>query len=193
MTDMEAVISDLLSRLCGGATPPASRTASRMSPGTFRLDYGDCDHVFVLTLTQLPCRQLGPAGPLLIGHVDGLDVQLTAVVVDTHVHVDLDIPESARRAEMFRAYQASFERWAASLPNDVEPPAQPGDRLMTVAITVTDDIGTPYTFHSGRSGGSGTEWQARRSFVPVPPIGATSLKVSLRTSDDAVTATEFGL
>jgi len=169
------------------------RSYSWLGPGAYHLDYGDEDHVFLLTVQQIPRRRLGPPQPLEVGSIDGLTVLLVAVIVDTYVHVHLEIAESERRRELLEEYEKDFERWASVRHNEAMPPMQPGERLMRTAISVSDDVGTSYSCGSGQAGGSGTEWVGRRSIPPAPPASAHRLTVRLRLPDQDEVRADFDL
>jgi hypothetical protein len=149
--------------------------------------------VFVLTLQQVPRRRLGPDTPVRVGRIDDLEVDLNAVIVDTGIHVDLSIRDSPRRDALLLEFQADFDSWAALRDRDAEPPRNPGERLLTVTISITDDVGTTYTSHQARAGGTGTEWQARRSFLPAPPSRARQLAVALHTPGGNEVIAQFGM
>src|SRR4051794_41866095 len=101
-------------------TPGGDREVSRLPSGSFRLDYDDEDHVFVLTLQQVPRRRLGPDTPVRVGRIDDLEVDLNAVIVDTGIHVDLSIRDSPRRDALLLEFQADFDSWAALRDRDAE-------------------------------------------------------------------------
>jgi hypothetical protein len=84
------------------------------------------------------------------------------------------------------AFQLTVERvprrrWAATAGQaQEEPPDQPARRLMQVAIIINDALGTAYAYRVGQFGGTGTEWEATRSFRPRPPAEVGELLLTLQ-------------
>lgn len=199
MTDLGAVCNDLLSRHGidrddGYHRATLTPSHFRLGAGTYGLDYGDDDRMFILTVQQIARRRLGPADPRPIGRLtDDIEVRLTGVVLDVFVNVELDAPQTRQRETVFSEYQAAFDEWAKGPKDPDDLPPQPGERLLAMQIEITDDLGTVYRFSNGQAGGSNTEWQARRSFRPAPPVQARQLRVLCRTPDGGALAAEFEL
>jgi len=64
-----------------------------------------------------------------------------------------------------------------------DPPRQPGERLMDVALALTDDLDTEYRSVSTQAGGTGTEWHLYRSFEPAVPDQASQLTLKVSDAD----------
>ena len=179
--DVEAVIADLFGGQQGEERPGRLRSMDRSGGGVVALDYGDDDHAFQLTVEPVPRRRWAPEQPLRIGHVDGVDVDLVGVTVDNFVHVQLTAAPTEARDRLTRGYTDAFERWSATAGQTQEAsPEQPARRLMQISVTVSDDRGTVYGFRVGRSGGTGTEWEATQSFRPRPPVELGELRLTLQ-------------
>lgn len=184
--DAESVLGQLLGSARNPDDVPAS-SGRRLGPGTFRLDYRDEEHVFVVHVEAVPLRRLGPVDPVTLGVVGGLSVRLTGVRVDTHVVVGLDVEASPRRDAALAEYEQEFSGWAsAGRERGQVPPEAPGTRLFDVVVEVTDDVGTAYSDEGASAGGSGTEWVGQRLFSPSPPPDATRLYLRLTLSGDRI-------
>ncbi|MCU1623266.1 MAG: hypothetical protein JWL79_2111 [Frankiales bacterium] len=137
---------------------PRSRSVRRLTDSSCLVDYGEPDQVFLVSVQRIPRLHLGPDEPVHLGELGGLQVQLTAVTVDHEVAVHLQFEDDDRR----RAQEG-------------EDVAQ---RLATVTLTITDDLGTEYGRTFGRFGGSGTEFEGAWLFQPQPPAQARQLRVT---------------
>lgn len=181
MLDLNAVTRELLARTDEGQALAPRRSATQLQPGQWHLDYRDEEHVYLLAVRQVPRRRLGPQQALPLGSIDGIDVALTGVTVDNYVHVRIAGLPGERRDTLTRQYEQSLDDWTRqqSTGQDVDPPAQPGERLMRVRVSRTDDLGTPYAWAGGRAGGSGTDWVSSHALLPVPPPAARQLHVVL--------------
>lgn len=151
--------------------------------GSCRVDYDDPDQVFVVSVRRVPRYRLGPDEPFDVGELDGLQVQVTAVVVDDEVAVHLSFADDARR----RAREAEFllrrdEELTRAVASGTEPPPDPAQSLAAVTLALTDDLGTDYRRAAGAFGGSGTEFQGSWSFRPGPPPDARRLRVIAHTA-----------
>jgi hypothetical protein len=164
-----------------------------MGPGIYRLVHGDPEEVFVMTVREVPRRRLGPDAPLVIGELEGVTARVTGLVIDTHVHVDLDVAQSSRRDELLEQYRAEFEAWVPAAKTGAAPPPQPGNRLARVEIELGDDAGTEYVQVMGQSGGTGTEWLAQKSYLPVPPDHARQLTLRAQVPGQPEVTTRFAL
>lgn len=121
-----------------------------------------------------------------LGVIDGVVIVLCRVEIDAEVAVCIAARPNARTATRDAAHRAAFESWAAEAltfnsrcerpPN---PPAQPGEILTAIALSITDDVGTSYRSRSRQAAGTGTEWDAIWRFGPVPPPAATRLWVAI--------------
>jgi hypothetical protein len=113
--------------------------------------------------------------------VDGVEVLLVEVAVDDRVHVHLAGAQGSERDRLTREFEQLLERGRPlSRAEWTALPEQPGTRLMRVDVTVADAAGTSYRFVTGRAGGSGPEWEAVRSFGPLPPAGVRELTLTLQ-------------
>ncbi len=68
-------------------------------------------------------------------------------------------------------------------PAASEYSGQPGDRLLQLPFSVSDDVGTPYRALQRSAGGAGTEWRSEFRLEPPVPREATRLVVTLDGSD----------
>jgi hypothetical protein len=199
MSDIEAALDDLFRVRHAGTRDDlrpeqATRSIRRLSEGVFRLAYGDHEEqVFLLTVQSVASRRIGPRNPQPIGQISGVEALLVAVVVDTHVHIDVDLGDSPGKALLLAEYRDVHERWLATWPTDEKPPDEPAARLLAVAARITDDLGTEYIFDGGSSGGTGSECRSRRSFRPAPPPTARRLRVALQTPGHDEWTAEFDL
>ncbi|WBB68830.1 hypothetical protein [Micromonospora sp. WMMD812] len=175
MTDLEDVIESLLFR--PGRPEPLSvaRSVERLDDGTFHVDYDDADHVYLVTVRQVPRLQLPVERPLPVGEVAGVGAQLVRVAVANHVEVTLDAEPGAARAAATSDFTARHARWEAEAAPGTAPPPWPAEQFGRITITLSDDVGTRYRVASGQDGGPGTEWTVRRSFRPTPPVTARRL------------------
>lgn len=148
-------------------TPRRPKRTFRLDGDALAVDYGDEHHAFLVTVERVPRRRWKPEQPVRIGHVDGVDVDLTGVTVDNFVHVHLVAAPTDERDRLTRTYNEAYEHWGATTKEArQEPPEDPASRLRQISITVSDDVGTVYVLHSGEFGGSGTG--GRRSSVSFP-------------------------
>jgi hypothetical protein len=179
--DVDAVITELFGGRPAEGRPGRMRSMDRLEGGVVALDYGDEDHAFQLTVERVPRRRWAPEQPVRIGHVDGVEADFVGVTVDNFVHVHLTAAHTAERDRLTGGYNDAFERWAATAGQaQEEPPDQPARRLMQVAIIINDALGTAYAYRVGQFGGTGTEWEATRSFRPRPPAEAGELLLTLQ-------------
>ncbi|WP_298459021.1 hypothetical protein [uncultured Cellulomonas sp.] len=72
-------------------------------------------------------------------------------------------------------------------------PAMPGNLLARVQAHLVDDVGTTYTARTGRAAGTGTAWESAWRFTPVPPAGASSLRLELAVDGERVTGCDLVL
>ena len=162
---------------------PRRRSVLRLTEGSCRVDYDEPDQVFVVSVQRIPRYRLALDEPLRVGEMDGLQVQVTAVVVDDEVAVHLQFADDDRR----RALEAEFlllrdEALTRAVASGAEPPPDPAQSLAVVTLKLTDDLGTEYRRSAGAFGGSGTEFQGSWSFRPGPPVQARRLRVTARAA-----------
>jgi hypothetical protein len=176
MTDVNDVIGDLFPG--PRQAPRAGRQIERIGEGTYHLDYHDSDHVYLLTLRQIPRVQLPFPRPYVVGDVDGAQVVLVQVSVANHIEVMFDAQGGPARQAVLADYRDRFEQWAARPDQrNVSPPDFPGERISVLRPQVSDDLGTTYRAVSGQAGGSGTEWEATWRYLPIPPSDARLLRL----------------
>jgi len=149
---------------------------SVIGPGQVDVDYGDPDHVFLVTVTQVPRVHL-PTGDPLVTELDGVPVRLVDVELANHVTVVLEAVGPLADAES-REYTAAFEAWAATGGQDGEPPSWPAERLAEVPYQLTDDVGTAYRMASGEAGGAEHPWRSVWHHLPTPPSDARLLRIA---------------
>src|SRR3954447_21557981 len=125
---------------------------------------------------------LAPAQPL--ADVDGITVVLVSVELWTSgMFVRLAGLRSALTDELDAEFDGAMIHWGVlaedARAGSANPPAprQPGERLMRLPLTVSDDLGTAYTSRNRSAGGSGTEWRSEWRFEPGVPREATRLTV----------------
>jgi hypothetical protein len=127
---------------------------------------------------------LAPAQPL--ADVGGITVVLVSVELWTSgVFVRLAGLRSALTDELDAEFEGAMTHWgvlatdATSVGAKPPPPHQPGERLMRLPLTVSDDVGTSYRSRSRSAGGTATEWRSEWRFEPGVPRDATRLTVAL--------------
>ncbi|KUL28864.1 hypothetical protein [Actinoplanes awajinensis] len=139
----------------------------------------DPDHAYLVTVERVPRVRLPLSNPVLAAEThDGVRALLTDVAIANHVEVTLDAEATPATRAAVTAYRAAFEAWATS-PDRDHPPSWPGETLMHLPVTVTDDLGTSYRMSSGHGGGDGAEWRAHHKFLPRPPAAARLLTIHL--------------
>jgi hypothetical protein len=136
--------------------------------------YNDYDHVFLVSVQEVPRQGLPFDRPLVVGGVDDVQIVLKDVAIANHVELLLDAEEGQGKVAAIEAYRAEHERWMATAPDGV-PPVWPATRLMEIAVNVVDDVGTDYQQSTGRAGGEGMEWELQLTFLPAPPTQARHL------------------
>ncbi|MFG2045237.1 hypothetical protein [Dactylosporangium sp. NPDC048998] len=169
MTDLEGVIRALLLRRPWAEPEPVSRSVERLDDGTFHVDYHDPDHVYLVTVRQIPRIRLPLERPLIVGEVDGVRAELLQVSLANHIEVTLDAEQGPPRGAALNDYATSFKRWAERAGHGSPPPPSPGEQFRRIALAISDDSGTPYRLASGQFGGTGTECLAWWGFRPTPP------------------------
>ncbi|QIV88173.1 hypothetical protein [Glutamicibacter mishrai] len=94
--------------------------------------------------------------------------------------------DETRRLES-KFYEA-LESWDASAQEHGAPPTDPApqmpsnDFLAPIKANITDDAGTTYICIGGRTGGTGTEWDATWIYYPAPPSEAGTLTLEFTIS-----------
>jgi hypothetical protein len=200
-----AEIEDVVGELWPGrrdAVPPSAGDPSiarldlmdpRVPRATLHLDYGDGDHVFLVTIREVPRVPLTLDQAVRVGDIDGVEVALASVAIANHVEIGLDAlpgPIRNERTHLFQAARASWE--AAAQPGSVPPP-WPAESLRPLVIGLSDDVGTDYRHVSGESGGEDTPWAAIWRFLPRPPEAAGQLRLAFTAPGQATVDIELRL
>ncbi|MEV1328621.1 hypothetical protein AB0J20_03480 [Micromonospora costi] len=172
MTGIEDVIRSLLFRR--PSEPPPAGSVERLADGTFHLDHHDPDHVYLLTVREVPRVPLPVEGPTEVGEFDGVRAHLVRVALANHVEVTLDAEPGPARETASRDFAIRYEEWGRRADGD-PPPPWPAERFRRLVPGLSDDTGTAYRLASGQAGGTGTEWEVRWSFLPTPPPAARRL------------------
>jgi hypothetical protein len=125
---------------------------------------------------------LAPATELAA--VDGMTLVLLSVELwTTSVFLHLAVLRTPKTDEQDATYQRAMDAWAAG-PREGSPPAQPGERLTRLPLTIADDAGSEYHPTHRAAGGTATEWRAEWKFEPGPPPAATRLTITLETGGE---------
>lgn len=180
MTDLAGVIRSLLFRH-SGEPEPVTRSVERLDDGTFHVDFDDPEHVYLVTVREVPRIRLPLEHPVLVGEVDGVRAELLRVSLANHVEVVLGAEQGPSREAASTDFAAAYRQWEEQVEPGAPPP-WPGERLGTTALVVSDDVGTPYRLASGQTGGEGTEWEVRWGFRPTPPATARRLTLDFTPS-----------
>lgn len=173
MVDLEDVIRSLFRQPTGPTHE--NRSVERLDNGAFHLDYYDPDHVYLVTVRQVPRIRLTLERPLLVGSVAGVRAELVQVSLANHIEVVLDAEQGPPREAASSSFMASYRQWEGQAERGSRPPPWPAEHFRRIALTVSDDIGTPYHLASGLIGGTRTEWEVRWLFRPTPPVTARRL------------------
>lgn len=140
-----------------------------------------CCWARVLTLSLVAPRQQD------VGSVDGVSLVLAAIeVADGHPVVRVEGVPSERTRAIDAEYEVAFAAWAERLLRarregaaTPPPPAQVGERLDALSVSVRDDAGTTYRMCRKAFGGTGTEWTGVWTFEPTVPADAKAIHVSV--------------
>jgi hypothetical protein len=108
-----------------------------------------------------------------LGRYHGVVIEVTALVIrGSELVIHLHGKPSRLTAKLDRRHRRAFDAWAEEVLHRDEqaarraPPREPGELLLGLPLTVSDDVGTPYVAHRKAAGGSGTEWDAAWTFHP---------------------------
>ncbi|WP_406038695.1 hypothetical protein OG799_26490 [Micromonospora sp. NBC_00898] len=189
MTDLEGVIRSLLFR--HQPEPPPASSVERLGDGALHVDYHDPDHVYLVTVSQVPRIRLPLQRPLAVGEVGGVRAQLVQVALANHIEVTLDAEQGPSRQAGLSDFLDRYENWGQRADPESPPPQWPAEAFTRLIPGVSDDIDTPYRLASGQAGGSGTEWEVHWSFLPTPPVEARLL--TLRFSPPSGTPVKIDL
>lgn len=183
MTDREDVIRALLFRRPRAEPEPLAGSVERLDDGAFHVDYHDPDHVYLVTVRQVPRIRLPLERPVLVGEVAGVRAELVQVSLANHIEVTLDAEHAPPRETALSDYMALYRQWEERAERGSPPPPQPGEQFGRIAVTISDDLGTRYRRASGEFGGMGTEWVVRWLFRPTPPATARRLMLDFTSPD----------
>jgi hypothetical protein len=131
---------------------------------------------------------LAPACPL--ADVGGLTLALVSVELWTSgMFVRLAVLRNSVSDDLDAEHEASMTQWAetrragAGEPENLPPPDQPGERLLRLPLTLSDDLGTRFESRSRSASGTGTEWRSEWRFEPGVPRTASRLTIALQGTD----------
>lgn len=120
-----------------------------------------------------------------LGSVAGVKVVLVGVETDDArltFHLKGLPSEVTRRRDS--DYASVFATWretrlAGGANAAGRRPAQPGEVLAKLPLAVSDAHGTDYRRRSSAAGGTGTEWSAKVSFEPAPPVDLDHIQLTV--------------
>jgi hypothetical protein len=171
MVDLETATQLLAFGERESSRPPRGAWISLLDEGVVHADFGDDDHVFLVTVTQVPRLRLDVGRPV-VASVDGTDVVLSGVEVANHVTVRLELAGPGAE-QLHREYERLLLAWGNG---GGPPPDHPAERLMAIDVRVSDDEGTRYRW----TGGDAHTITATLHFRPAPPpTTATTLTVQV--------------
>lgn len=179
MTDRETVLADLFSDKRRGKDRPAWKSV-RVVPdeGVVHLDYNDPDYAYRLTVTTVPRRHLDVPDSN-VAEISGIGIRLTSVEICNDTTVVIDAHDGPSYQADMTAFRAAYERWEQTAQRPLPPPPEWPAGKFFGCVCLSDDVGTDYVLHGGRSGGSGTEFECTHTFDPVPPVNAQHLRVDV--------------
>lgn len=87
-------------------------------------------------------------------------------------------------SELYEALESWGERAQERGANQADPaPQMPSNEFLEpIKANITDDAGTTYICIGGRTGGTGTEWDATWIYYPAPPSEAGTLTLEFTIS-----------
>lgn len=100
------------------------------------------------------------------------------------------LPENPRAAD--REFHASLDRWAAE-GRQGSPPDEPGEAILDVRVSLTDDAGTKYPLRSSAVGGTGRLFRGDWYFIAGVPENAQSIVVDVEGDGVQVASTAIDL
>jgi hypothetical protein len=163
---------------------PGETHMQLLGDGLVHVDYGEPEQVFLVRVIRVPrvplldtARPLGDLG-------DGIEAWLVGVSVDNYVTVTLE----GRGAGAEAAVQTYRDQWAIVQNHPGAPPPEwPGERLLGVTPTLSDDVDTEYHIDSGQTGGTEREWLHVWQYRPTPPAEATTLHLAVQVGERLTT------
>ena len=137
-------------------------------------------------------------GDYTVGIVDGVRVVLTRAALDRDVvQVEWDGVRTIATDRMDEQWEHDFEAWGEAVKthgnNAAGPPPQmPGNSLLRVEMSVTDDSGEQLRRLDGQVAGSGSEWHAEwRHALPAPSAKRLYLQFAVDGMSSAVCELEI--
>ncbi|GHE07636.1 hypothetical protein [Klenkia taihuensis] len=174
-----------------GVELPEGTHIEQIGPGRIHADFGDPDHVFLVTVQQVTRRQLVAEPRPVLTRADGVVVELRAVEVANHVTLTLSATGPAAAAGSAR-YRSDVDAWArrvraaldAGRSADPErPPRHPADDVADLPVELTDDAGTTYAWVTGMAGHEDDPWRYVLHLRPTPPPEARALRIRVGDGD----------
>jgi hypothetical protein len=173
--------------------PRHARSMEVIGDGAVHVEYPEDDHVYLVTVRQIPRIVLPLQGPLMVGARAGVPVQLVRIAVANHVEVTLDATPGPERDATLADFEQRYRQWEQGDSRNRQPPAWPAEQFSAIPIAISDDLGTAYHRQSVEAGGHGTEFRSRWKFLPAAPELATRLTVRLTPSEGAPVEVELPL
>jgi hypothetical protein len=159
-----------------------------LGDGLVHVDYGEPEQVFLVQVIPVPRVPLLDAARPLGDLGDGVEVWLAGVSVDNYVTVTIEGRGAGAEAEI-QTYRDQFARWEATVQTrpGAPSPEWPGERLLGVIPTLSDDVGTEYHIDAGQTGGPDREWLHVWQYRPTPPAEATTLHLAVQIGEHVTT------
>jgi hypothetical protein len=133
---------------------PGETHRQLLGDGLVHVDYSEPEQVFLVRVIRIPrvplldtARSLGDLG-------DGIEVWLAGVSVDNYVTVTLEGRGTGAEAAL-QTYRDQYARWEAMEQAHPGAPSLewPGERLLGVIPTLSDDVDTEYHMDAGENRG----------------------------------------
>jgi hypothetical protein len=189
--DFQTVVDSLFSAR-SRQTPFTPRSRCTLREGVYHLDYHD-DHVYVVTIQQIPRVRLPIDPPVTVANIDGVAIQLVGVSYANHVEVVLDAEPGPERDAQLEGFWTAWQQWADRADIEQPGPSWPATALTQIVITIGDDAGTDYRFAWGEAGGMDTAYQNAMAFTPGPPPEARTLTITFAAPEQAPVTVEVPL
>ncbi|MCO7220745.1 hypothetical protein [Klenkia sp. PcliD-1-E] len=147
-----------------------------LDPGLVHADFSDPDHVFLVTVRQVPRQRLLDEPRDVLRTPGGLVIRLLQVEVANHVTVTVSAAGPVADAAA-AGYRAALDAWEVA-PGG-EPPAFPAEGFSPSQVQLRDDVGTRYAWTSAETGHPEDPWRYVLRSRPTPPPDARRLTVRL--------------
>jgi hypothetical protein len=167
---------------------PGETHKQLLGDGLVHVDYGEPEQVFLVRVIRVPRLPLldtaRPVGDLS----DGIEVWFAGVSADNYVTVTLEGRGVGAEAAL-QAFRDQFARWKATEQTHPGAPSPdwPGERLLRVTPTLSDDVDTEYHIDAGQTGGTEREWLHVWQYRPTPPAEATTLHLAIQVGEQLTT------